>query len=208
MNTKAGWVLIVAAIVLAGLGAAVGLGVFRGTDRIQHPPSGSPAVAALSPTAATAVGAVTTGPAGQTPGESAALQPHVERERQAEWEESESPQAVGSVTDAALPEDSAALARRPDGPVALRVAELIAAAAQHAGQEVILTGRILTLCVRGCQLSLDDGTGVIPVELVDDALTNTVPLRSIGRQIEVIGVFRLTPRPHVAVERPEGWRFP
>ena len=202
MNTKAGWVLVVAAVVLAGLGAAVGLGVFSGTNRIHHPPSGSPAVAALSPTAATPVRAVTGGPAEQTPAESDALQPHVERE------ENESPEGVGSATDAAPPEDTAALGGGPDGPVAVRVGDLVAAAANYAGQEVILTGRILTLCVRGCQLSLDDGTGTIPVELVDDALANTVPLRSIGRRIEVIGVFRLAPRPHVAVERPDGWRFP
>jgi len=43
---------------------------------------------------------------------------------------------------------------------------------------------------------------------VDDALTNTIPFRSVGRQIEITGVFRLTPRPHVSVERPDGWQFP
>ena len=93
------------------------------------------------------------------------------------------------------------------GPVAVTVRELTSREAQYAGREVTLSGRILTLCVRGCQLTLDDGTGVMGVELVGDALTNTLPLRSMGRQIEVTGVFRLAPRPHISVERPDGWRF-
>lgn len=199
MSRTLGWILVAMALVSAGIGAAVGLGLFRGGDghAPAHPVT-SAATGILSmpvPIAPEADASVPVAPdADEAP--VAVLQPHVERGATPE-----------SVEGKAIPTRSVTAAIA-SGPVAVSVRKLTSAGAEYVGQEVVLTGRILNLCVRGCQLSLDDGTGVMPVELVDDALSNTIPFRSLGRQIEVTGVFRLTPRPHVSVERPDGWRFP
>ncbi len=193
MNKSLAWVLVGAAVVSAGIGAAVGLGLFRGGD-VNPPAPSSPPAAAGTPS-----------PAEPVP----PAAPHEEPVPADAGEPHGNPgPAMESADEETAPAGVGAAEVPSPGPVALTVRGLTAEAGTYAGREVVLTGRILTLCVRGCQLTLDDGTGTIPVELVDDALANTVPLRSMGRQIEVTGVFRLTPRPHVAVERPDGWRFP
>lgn len=200
MSRTLGWILVAMVAVSAGIGAAVGLGLFWGGD--GHAPAHPVTLAATGisstpvPIAPEADASVPVAP-DEDEAPVAVLQPHVERGATPE-----------SVEERAIPTRSATAAIGPSGPVAVSVRQLTSAGAEYVGQEVVLTGRILNLCVRGCQLSLDDGTGVMSVELVDDALSNTIPFRSVGRQIEVTGVFRLIPRPHVSVERPDGWRFP
>lgn len=199
MSRTLAWILMGAAVVSVGIGVTVGLGLFRGAD--MSPPAHHNAPIAAAAAASSAPSAPTSDvgvPVAAAEEEPAVLQPHVEREATTEL--------AGEETTPAS--DTAAAATPPSGPVALTVWELASAGAEYAGREVVMTGRVLSLCIRGCQLSLDDGTGVMPVELVDDALSNTIPLRSVGRQIEITGVFQLSPRPHVTVERPDGWRFP
>jgi len=75
---------------------------------------------------------------------------------------------------------------------------------RYDGMTVIVRGRIVTQCVRGCRFDLDDGTGTLFVELVDEALERVLPRGSIGRRIEVRGVFRAAPRPTITVNDPDG----
>ncbi len=199
MSRTLAWILMGAAVVSVGIAVTVGLGLFRGAD--TSPPAHHNAPIAAAAAASSAPSAPTSDvgvPVAADAEEPAVLQPHVEREATTEL--------AGEETTPAS--DTAVAGTPPLGPVALTVWELASAGVEYAGREVVLTGRVLSLCIRGCQLSLDDGTGVMPVELVDDALRNTIPLRSVGRQIEITGVFRLSPRPHVTVECPDGWRFP
>lgn len=200
MTKGLSWIVVSAAAVSVGIGVTVGLGLFRGREApppthrsplaVAAAPSTVPALTAPAGDVATAVA-----PPEEEPAALAVLQPHVEPKAEAESDGT----AAASGTSAE---------GGPSEPMAVTVRELASAGAEYAGREVVLTGRILNLCIRGCQLSLDDGTGVMAVELVDDALNNTIPFRSTGRQIEVTGTFRLTPRPHVSVDRPDGWRFP
>ena len=201
MNKRLAWILVSAAVVSVGMGVALRLGQFWG-DHVHAPAHPNPLAVAAAPTVPAAIVPEADAPISIAPAEeelapTAALQPHVDGDATTRPAEKEATPGSGTAAEVA-----------PTGPVAVNVWELVSAGADYAGREVILTGRILNLCVRGCQLSLDDGTGVMPVELVDDALSNTVPLRSTGRRIEITGIFRLTPRPHVSVERPDGWRFP
>lgn len=79
---------------------------------------------------------------------------------------------------------------------------------QYDGRIVIVRGKITTQCPQGCRFNLDDGTGVLFVELVDKALERALPPGSIGKQIEVRGVFHAAPRPALIVDDPGGvvWR--
>ncbi len=196
MNRNMAWIVVGVALVAVGIGAAVGLGLFRRSDAhpLGHPQTLVVAAASADPAPDVPTEAASATPQAEgTP--SVNLLPHVEYATR---------ESTGEQTQASA-ETPATVAW---GPIAVTVGKLASSGPTYAGREVILTGRILNLCVRGCQLSLDDGTGVIPVELVDDALGNTIPLRSVGRRIEITGIFRLTPRPHVSVERRDGWRFP
>jgi hypothetical protein len=87
-------------------------------------------------------------------------------------------------------------------PVAIR--DLFNDRSRYDGTSVIVRGRITTQCVRGCQFNVDDGTGVLFVELVDEALERVLPRGSIGRRIEVRGIFRAAPRPSLVVDDPDG----
>ena len=89
----------------------------------------------------------------------------------------------------------------------LAVRDLIENAADYEGMEVQLQGKILTQCIRGCQFTLDDGTGVVGVELVDDALENVLMRGSVGRTVLLRGVVEASPRPLVLVEDREGWGY-
>jgi len=75
---------------------------------------------------------------------------------------------------------------------------------RYDGRKVLVRGKITTLCVRGCQFNLDDGTGVLFVELVEEALERVLPRGSIGKRIEVRGVFHAAPRPVLVVDDPDG----
>lgn len=75
---------------------------------------------------------------------------------------------------------------------------------RYDGKTVVVRGKITTQCVRGCRFNLDDGTGVLFVELVEDALERVLPRGSIGKRIEVRGVFHAEPRPTLVVDDPTG----
>jgi len=61
--------------------------------------------------------------------------------------------------------------------------------------------------MRGCRFAIDDGTGVVNVELVEKALDRLISQGSVGKQAQARGVFHQNPRPLVAVEKPEDWDF-
>ncbi len=85
------------------------------------------------------------------------------------------------------------------------IEELIKNANKYEGSWVLVKGTIITQCVRGCEFALDDGTGVISVQLVGKALDRLIPKGSVGKQAEARGVFHQAPRPQVAVEGTEDW---
>lgn len=87
------------------------------------------------------------------------------------------------------------------------VAELIENVDTYEGREVLVKGTIITQCMRGCTFAIDDGTGVINVELVEKALDRLISQGSVGKQVQARGVFHQAPRPLVDVEKPENWDF-
>ena len=124
---------------------------------------------------------------------------------------------AGNIPDAA-PAVAAAPEEPTDPPIvgtaegeleilAMSVDELVQNTADYAGREVSVRGTILTQCIRGCKFSLDDGTGVIAIELVDEALENVLMRGSVGRIVEVRGVIEGTSRPLILVEDRDGWRY-
>ncbi len=91
--------------------------------------------------------------------------------------------------------------------LALSVDELIQNTSQYTGREVAVRGTILTQCIRGCQFSLDDGTGVVGIELVEEALENVLMTGSVGRIVEVRGVVEGSSRPLILVKDRDGWSY-
>jgi|GEM_PF-5625016 len=87
------------------------------------------------------------------------------------------------------------------------IEELIENGDTYEGREVLVKGTIITQCMRGCKFAIDDGTGVINVELVGKALDRLISQGSVGKQARARGVFHQAPRPLVAVEKPENWDF-
>ena len=91
--------------------------------------------------------------------------------------------------------------------LALSVDELIRNTAAYTGQQVVVRGTILTQCIRGCKFSLDDGTGVVNIELVGEAEANLLMHGSVGRIVEVRGVVEGMSRPLILVEDRDGWSY-
>jgi hypothetical protein len=85
--------------------------------------------------------------------------------------------------------------------------ELIQNQALYEGRSIALTGTILTQCTAGCEFALDDGTGVLSVQLEGKGKDRLIPLGKVGKRIEIRGTFRAAPRPQVVVEDPNGWQF-
>jgi len=85
--------------------------------------------------------------------------------------------------------------------------ELIQNQALYEGSSIALRGTILTQCTAGCEFALDDGTGVLSVQLEGKGKDRLIPLGKVGKKIEVHGVFRAAPRPQVVIEDPNGWQF-
>jgi len=104
------------------------------------------------------------------------------------------------------PVDTAPVAAAPATDV-MNIDVLIASAASYDGVEVLLQGKILTQCIRGCQFTLDDGTGVVGVELIDEALENVLMTGSVGRTVLVRGTVETSPRPLVVIENRDGWSY-
>lgn len=92
-------------------------------------------------------------------------------------------------------------------PAEVAVEELIENGDTYEGREILVKGTIITQCMRGCRFAIDDGTGVVNVELVEEALDRLISQGSVGKQAEARGVFHQDPRPLVAVEKPENWDF-
>jgi hypothetical protein len=85
--------------------------------------------------------------------------------------------------------------------------ELIQNQAAYEGRPIALRGTVLTQCTAGCEFALDDGTGVLSVQLEGKGKDRLIPLGKVGKKIEVHGVFRAAPRPQVVIEDPNGWQF-
>ena len=85
--------------------------------------------------------------------------------------------------------------------------ELFASASSYSNREVIVRGTIVTQCISGCTFSLEDGTGVVAVELIDDALDNVLDRGSIGKQVEVRGTVETSPHLVIVLEEPDAWRY-
>jgi len=85
--------------------------------------------------------------------------------------------------------------------------ELIQNHALYEGSSIALRGTILTQCTAGCEFALDDGTGVLSVQLEGKGKDRLIPLGRVGKKIEIHGVFRAAPRPQIVIEDPNGWQF-
>jgi len=85
--------------------------------------------------------------------------------------------------------------------------ELFANAATYSNKAVVVRGTIVTQCISGCTFSLEDGTGVIGVELIDDALDHVLDGGSIGRLVEVRGTVEVSPHLVIVIEDPEDWNY-
>ncbi|UCF10214.1 MAG: hypothetical protein JSW65_00575, partial [Candidatus Bipolaricaulota bacterium] len=80
--------------------------------------------------------------------------------------------------------------------------------AEHlAGEQDIVRGVILTQCIVGCRFSITDDTGVLNVELEDDALDNTLAQGSVGKIVEVRGVLSESAPPILIVRDPTAWEY-
>ena len=94
------------------------------------------------------------------------------------------------------------------GPIVIdTLDELFANAAVYSNKEVVVRGTIVTQCISGCTFSLEDGTAVIAVELVDDALDNVLDGGSVGRSVEVRGTVETSPQLAIVIEDPEDWNY-
>jgi len=116
--------------------------------------------------------------------------------------------AVASVPAASS--DTAVAAAQPSATVPSAtptVDELIQNQALYEGRPIALRGTILTQCTAGCEFALDDGTGVLSVQLEGKGKDRLIPLGKVGKKIEIHGVFRTDPRPQVVIEDPNGWQF-
>jgi hypothetical protein len=174
--------------VLVGVLAVAGLGLVA---FLEFGPRAEPAVSAAPTPPAEAVagstersavaGALGPSATGQTSGTASAA-----------------PEGATSSTSAALP---AVLNPAPT------VDELIQNAAAYEGAAVSLRGTILTQCTAGCEFALDDGTGVLSVQLEGKGKDRLIPVGKVGKKIAVQGVFRGSPRPQIVIEDPNGWQF-
>ena len=94
------------------------------------------------------------------------------------------------------------------GPAGLvSIEQLIKGAADYDGRTVTIKGEILAQCSAGCEFSVDDGTAVLSVQLEGEALDKVLNKGSVGKKVEVTGVFHSTPRPQVGVEKLGSWRL-
>ncbi len=78
---------------------------------------------------------------------------------------------------------------------------------EYHGKSVAIRGAIVTQCARGCKFNVDDGTGVIFVEMLEEAWES--PLApSIGKTVEVRGTFYGYRPVRIVVENPEHVQLP
>jgi hypothetical protein len=91
--------------------------------------------------------------------------------------------------------------------VVLPIETVIDHAEHLVGKEVIVSGTILTQCIVGCRFAISDDTGVINVELEDEALENTLAQGSVGKTVEVRGVITESMPPKLIVRDPTAWEY-
>jgi hypothetical protein len=176
--TKTTW--IIGAVIVVAIGVAAGV-IFAGGNDPQV------ATTAPSNSEATAVASVTTS--------TVAL----------DVSAPEPVQATESV-DVVVLEESDISAQ--DGPIVIdTLDELFANAASYSNKDVVVRGTIVTQCISGCTFSLEDGTAVIAVELIDDALDHVLDGGSIGRSVEVRGTVETSPQLAIVIEEPEDWNY-
>lgn len=114
-------------------------------------------------------------------------------------------QAVEPVQTIAQVEDDSAVEA---GPIIIdTLDDLFANAASYSNKAVVVRGTIVTQCISGCTFSLEDGTAVIAVELIDDALDHVLEGGSIGRSVEVRGTVETSPQLAIVIEDPEDWNY-
>lgn len=124
-----------------------------------------------------------------------------------------SPSEVPAVEEATAPVDESALPvaasiAEQTGPLVIdTLDELFAHARTYANKSVVVRGTIVTQCISGCTFSLEDGTAVIAVELIDDALDHVLDGGSIGRSVEVRGTVETSPQLVIVIEDPDGWNY-
>jgi len=171
-------VWIIGAVIVVGIGIAAGL-IFADGEKSQ--------ATAESSTKGTGVNAATTAPV-------AAHQVHATEPVQTTVEEATVQVESNTTTNA--------------GPTVIdTLDELFANAAAYSDKAVVVRGTIVTQCISGCTFSLEDGTAVIAVELIDDALDHVLDGGSVGRSVEVRGTVETSPQLVIVIEDPEDWNY-
>jgi len=105
----------------------------------------------------------------------------------------------------AVEETEQAEAQVVDG--VMEIGVLVDDTASYLGKSVAVQGTILAQCIRGCRFSLDDGTGVVNIELVDEALEDVLMKGSVGRAVEVRGIVDSASPVRILVEDRGGWEY-
>jgi len=191
MKNVALWIVVGLAVLGAGLA----------TVWVLNRGGGNPASAASS-----VEGAPQNDSTGQVPSEAVAAENPGQTLAEATSAADESQQTQGEVQPASSAEPAPVQAAAAM-PAEVAVEELIDNGGTYEGREILVKGTIITQCMRGCRFAIDDGTGVINVELVEKALDRLISQGSVGKQAQARGVFHQDPRPLVAVEKPENWDF-
>ncbi|HSV31718.1 MAG TPA: hypothetical protein VLH40_06825 [Atribacteraceae bacterium] len=84
------------------------------------------------------------------------------------------------------------------GVLPITIEELMENSVEYEGKEVGISGTIVTQCSRGCKFTVNDDTGVLFVQMIEEAWEKPLP-PSVGKTVELRGVFQLNPRPHINV---------
>jgi len=92
-------------------------------------------------------------------------------------------------------------------PGVLEIDHLVENVDSYLGKSVAVRGMILAQCIRGCRFTLDDGTGVVNIELVDEALEEVLMKGSVGRTVEVRGIVDSTSPVRILVEGRNSWEY-
>jgi len=80
----------------------------------------------------------------------------------------------------------------------ISIRDLLENREKYDGAEVAIKGTIVTQCARECKFNVNDDTGVMFVQMIEEAGENPIP-QSIGKTVEVRGTFYQAPRPHIIV---------
>ncbi|MBU1050244.1 hypothetical protein KKG90_09515 [Candidatus Bipolaricaulota bacterium] len=185
--TRTTW--IIGAVIVVGIGIAAGV-IFAGGNKPQAN-AASPARETNTATAAMAVAS-----------------PPLAAPVTAEAVRAPAPTAPPAAAQVEIPVQVASDTTTKSGPIVIdTLDELFAHAATYSNKAVVVRGHIVTQCISGCTFSLEDGTAVIAVELIDDALDHVLDGGSIGRSVEVRGTVETSPQLVIVIEDPEDWNY-